>query len=123
MKKLINLIMIAAIFGFASAGFAAADPGDLKVQSLNHQIKEEIIDVLNLPVYLSFCDKNITGKATVVITVEPNGKIKLIGVNGTNKVLNSYLSKKISSKNLWTGTKYKGNIFFYEINLAEKTQV
>jgi len=123
MKKLKNLIIIAAIFGFTVAGFAAADPGDLKVQSLNHQIKEEIVDVLNLPVYLSFCDKNITGKATVIITVEPNGKIKLVGVNGANKILNSYLSKKISSRNLWTGTNYKGNVFIYEINLAEKPQV
>jgi len=123
MKKLKSLIIIATIFGFASAGFAIADPGDLKVQALNNQIRDEIVDVLNLPVYLSFSDKNITGKAKVVITVEPNGKIKLVGVNGTNKVLNSYLSKKISSRNLWTGTNYKGNVFIYEINLVEKPQV
>ncbi len=123
MKKLKNLIIIAAIFGFTSAGLAATDPGDLKVQSLSNQIKGEIVDVLNLPVYLSFCDKNITGKATVIITVESNGKIKLVGVSGSNKILNSYLGKKISSRNLWTGTNYKGNVFIYEINLVEKPQV
>ena len=69
MKKLKILIILVAFFGFASAGFAAADPGDLKLVSLNHQIKDEIIDVLNLPLYLCFCDKDITGKATVILIV------------------------------------------------------
>jgi hypothetical protein len=95
MKKLKSLIIAAAFFGFVSAGFAATDPGDLKIEALNHQIKDEIIDVLNLPVYQLFCDKNIDGKATVIMIVEPNGKIKLAGVVGANKCLNCYLKKKI----------------------------
>ena len=121
MKKLKILIISAAFFGFVFAGFAIADPGDLKIQSLNHQIKDEIIDVLNLPLYPCFCDKDICGKATVIIIVEPNGKIKLAGVVGQNKKLNCYLKKRISSRNLWTGTNYQGNIFKYEINLTRKS--
>jgi hypothetical protein len=121
MNKL-KIILITALFiGFTSAGFANSHPDISKVQSLNLQIKEEIVEVLNLPVYLSFTDKNLSGKANVVIIVGENGKILLAGVNSTNKILNEYLRKKIASRNLWTSTKYKGLIFKYEIEYGKNS--
>jgi len=120
MKKLKLFLAAAVLIGFISAGFASAGPIDTKSQSLNNQIKEEIVSVLNLPVYLSYSDKNLEGKATVYVRVTENGKIAVSGVTGSNKSLNSYLKKKISSRNLWTGTDYKGKIYKYEIDYVKK---
>jgi hypothetical protein len=119
MKKIKLFILTAVLIGFTSAGFAVAGPKVSKTQSLNNQIKEEIISVLNLPVYLSYSDKNLEGKANVYIQVGENGKIAVSGITGANKTLNSYLKKKISSRNLWTNTAYKGNVFKYEINFVD----
>jgi hypothetical protein len=119
MRKLKLLIFTAVLIGFISAGFAKAGPIDTKTQSLNIQIKEEIIDVLNLPVYLSYSDKNLEGKASVYVLVGENGKIAVCGITGPNKSLNSYLKKKISTRNLWTNTVYKGDVFKYEINYVK----
>jgi len=121
MKKLKLFLIAAVITGFISAGIASADPIDSKIQSLNLQIKKELIDVLNLPVYLSYCDKNLEGKSKVFLTVDINGKIIILDATGSNKCLNSYLKKKISSRNLWTDTKYKGKIFKYDINYIKST--
>jgi hypothetical protein len=122
MKKMKNLklfLVVAVLIGFTSAGFAEAVPKISKTQSLNNQIKDEIVSVLNLPVYISYSDKNLEGKATVYIQVNENGKINVAGITGVNKSLNSYLMKKISSRNLWTGTAYRGMIFKYEIKYVQ----
>ena len=116
MKKLNLFLAAAVLIGFISSGFAFAGPKDFKYQSLNNQIKEEILDVLSLPVYLSYSDKNLEGKANVFVQVNENGKISVARITGSNKMLNAYIMKKISSRNLWTGTDYKGNLFKYEIN-------
>jgi hypothetical protein len=120
MKKLKLFLVAAVLIGFTSAGFASTGPIDTKSQSLNNQIKEEIVSVLSLPVYLSYSDKNLEGKSTIFVRVNENGKIVVSGVTGLNKTLNSYLKKKISSKNLWTDTAYKGKVYKYEISYLTK---
>ncbi len=120
MKKLKIFIVAAVLIGFTSAGFASIGPIDTKSQLLNNQIKEEIVSVLNSPVYLSYSDKTLEGKSTIFVRVNENGKIAVSNVSGSNKVLNSYLKKKISSRNLWTDTAYKGKVFKYEIDYVKK---
>lgn len=122
MKKLKLILLVALITGFTSAGFTTTvDPEDPKVQSLNQQIKQELVELVNSPVYLSFCNRNLVGKSNVFVTVDTNGKIMIVCALGTNKCLNCYLKKKLSSRNLWTSPVYKGIVFKYEINFVKKS--
>jgi hypothetical protein len=120
MKKLKLLTLIGLLTGIISTGFSFADPIDLKITALGHQIKGEIVDVMNLPVYLKYTDKNLNGSVDVLIAVQENGKINIININGDNKNLNNYVFNKIATRNMWTDTKYKGKMFRYRINLISK---
>jgi len=120
MKKL-NLILITLfITGLISAGFSYSNPKDQRLTSLGQQIKSEIVDVMNLPVYLKYSDKNLDGIVNVLICVSENGKINVVNVTGENKDLSDYVYTKISSRNMWTDTKYTGNLFRYTINMYTK---
>lgn len=85
--------------------------------SLNKQLYTEIKEVLNLPVYLAFEDKNLKGDSYVTIKVDTNGKLIIAGIHGKNQTLNRFLQSKISSKNLWTPKKYSQEYFRYRIHV------
>ena len=122
MKKLKLLsIIILLVVGSAASCFSYSGPKDQKVSSLGMQIKHEIVDVMNLPVYLKFSDKNLEGIVNVLISVSENGKINVVNVTGSNKDLNDYVYAKISSRNMWTDTKYTGNLFKFAINMNNKS--
>lgn len=88
-----------------------------KESDLAYQLKQEIKNMMLLPVYLKFEDKNLTGEATVSITVKDNGKICLIKVEGENKQLNSLVESKINSINAWTSSEFAGKVFIYKIDM------
>jgi hypothetical protein len=123
MKK--TKLIIATILltvSLVSTGFAT-DGGNDKmltaktVISLNNQIYDEILNVLNLPVYLAYADKNLKGDAFVTMTVNKEGKLVIAKIFGENDVLNNYLNSKISSRNLWTPQKYANSYFRYKIHV------
>jgi hypothetical protein len=119
-KLIIATILLTVTF--VSTGFAN-DGGNDKmltaktVISLNNQIYDEILNVLNLPVYLAYTDKNLKGDAYVTMTVNKEGKLVIAKIFGENDILNSYLNSKISSKNLWTPQKYANSYFRYNIHV------
>jgi hypothetical protein len=116
MNKIITLVFV-LVFGMTAVSFSKDNPKNVgNSKTLNYQIKQEIIETLNLPVLLKYSDKNLMGSATVTICICENGKVVLRNVTGENDFLNEYLRTKISSKNLWTDTKYSGNVFRYIIN-------
>lgn len=124
MKK-INIIIAAVLLmvSLVSTGFAN-NGGNEKlltaktVISLNNQIYDEILNVLNLPVYLAYADKNLKGDAYVTIAVNKEGKLVIAKIFGENDMLNKYLNSKISSKNLWTPQKYANSYFRYKIRVS-----
>jgi hypothetical protein len=85
--------------------------------ALNKQIYTEIKEVLDLPVYLAFENKNLKGDAYVTIKVDSNGKLVIAKIYGSNETLNRLLKSKISSKNLWTPKKYSQQYFRYRIHV------
>ena len=107
------MIAIAIIF---SAGIIKADnnePGT--VSDLKIQIQKEIVDVFKTPVWLNFQDKNLNGTSEITIAIDKNGKISLKSVEGESNILNTMVSNKIKSLNLWTDTKFAGQNFIYTI--------
>jgi len=111
--KIIGLIAIAIIF---SAGIVKADNNEPStVSDLKVQIQKEIVDVFKTPVWLNFQDKNLNGESEIIITVEKNGKISLKSAEGESNILNTMVSNKIKSLNLWTDTKFAGQNFKYKI--------
>lgn len=118
--KFIFAIIISS-FLFVSFGFAKDDGGEKttskSVISLNNQLYNEISEVLNLPVYLAYEDKNLKGFAYVTIKVNNDGKLMIANISGANTTLNKYLCSKICSRNLWAPTKYAGQYLRYEIHV------
>lgn len=114
--KLAKILILTAIL--AIVPIMAANAEDIKASTksdLDIQIYEEIKDVLSLPVYLSYSDKNLKGISYVNIYVNENGKICICNVKGENTVLNEYLMKKVSSRNLWTDPVFSNSTFTYKI--------
>lgn len=119
-NKSIIPAVIGAIMLFVTAGFAKADNNEPStVSDLRYQIQKEIREVFKSPVSLYYEDKNIEGEAFVTITVLPNGKIHVESVLGDNNILNSMLEKRISTKNLWTDTKFAGYDFTYHMQVNQ----
>lgn len=122
MKKTKFIFAIISIsFLIISSGFAK-DEGDKKVISnpvisLNNQLFDEIIDVLNQPVFLAYENKYLKGDAYVTIKVNNDGKLVIVKIIGNNETLNRYLKSKISSRNLWTPQKYANQYLRYNIHI------
>ena len=113
-----SLLMVSLVStGFANSGGDEKMLTSKTVISLNNQIYDEILNVLNLPVYLAFEDKNLKGDAYVTIAVNNDGKIVIAKIFGENDLLNKYLKSKISSRNLWTPQKYANSYFRYKIHV------
>jgi hypothetical protein len=113
-----SLLMVSLVStGFANSGGDEKMLTSKTVISLNNQIYDEILNVLNLPVYLAFEDKNLKGDAYVTIAVNNDGKIVIAKIFGENDMLNKYLKSKISSRNLWTPQKYANSYFRYKIHV------
>ena len=113
MKKIFLLFAITAL----SIGSAFAESGSpLKENDLKHQISTEIKDKLNTPVYISYMNKDLKGNVSCRMNVGQNGKISVSDVTSSNKKLNEYVTKKIKTLNLWTGTAYSGKSYTYTIN-------
>jgi hypothetical protein len=118
-KFIFTIIIIA--FAIVSTEYAKADNGGIEtaksVISLNNQLYDEIFEVLNLPVYLAYEDRNLKGDAVVTMMVNKNGKLEIANIFGKNETLNKYLHSKISSRNLWTPQKYANEYFRYKIHI------
>lgn len=118
--KFIFVILITS-FLITAIGYANDDGGEKatakSVISLNNQLYNEILEVLNLPVYLAYEDKNLKGDAYVTMKVNKEGKLVIANIYGENRMLNRYLYSKISSKNLWTPQKYSNQYFRYKIHV------
>ena len=111
--KIIALVAVAIIF---SAGIIKAENNEpVKVSDLNIQIHKELMDVFKTPMWLNFQDKNLKGETNVIISVDKNGKVSLKSVTGSSNILNTMVSNKINSLNLWTDTKYAGQNFTYKL--------
>jgi hypothetical protein len=125
-KFIIAFIIIS--FSLISSGFAYNAKNDENgsgkmimastVLSLNNQLYDEILNVLNLPVYLAYEDKNIKGDAYVTIKVNENGKLVIVKIFGENEMMNKFLKSKISSRNLWTPQKYANLYFRYKVHIS-----
>jgi len=118
-KFIIAIIILSCVilpFGIAKADGSQGGNSTYSA-SLNSQIYKEIKEVLDLPVYLAFEDKNLKGDAFVTIQVDSNGKLLIAGIHGNNQMLNKFLKSKISSKNLWTPAKYAKQYFRYRIHV------
>jgi hypothetical protein len=87
------------------------------LSSLNKQLYQEVNNIMQLPAFLTFSGKDLKGEAMLKMTVKENGKIDLIEITGNNRNLNLLIKKKMETLNLWTDTKYSGNIFTYEIRM------
>ena len=87
------------------------------LSSLNKQLYQEVNNIMQLPAFLIFSGKDLEGQATIKIKVQENGKIDLIKIVGENRNLNLLIKKKMDTLNLWTHTKYAGNVFTYEIKM------
>lgn len=118
--KFIFAIIISS-FLIIPFGFAKDDGGEKatsnSVIALNNQLYNEISEVMNLPVYLAFEDKNLKGDAIVTMKVDNDGKLVVVNVFGDNNTLNRYVKCKICSKNLWTPQKYAGQYLRYKIHV------
>jgi hypothetical protein len=119
--KFIMPAVIGVLMLFISAGFLKADNNEpTTVSDLKYQIEKEILDVFKSPISIYFEDKNISGDAFVTLTVLENGKISVESVTGDNNILNSMLEKRISTRNLWTDTKFAGKDFIYHVVLNQR---
>lgn len=116
--KLTKILLSAVMLIALTLNISKADGLTISKESdLAYQLKQEIKHMMLLPVYLKFEDKNLTGEATVSITVKDNGKICLIKVEGENKQLNGLVESKINAINAWTGKEFAGKTFTYKINM------
>ena len=116
--KLLKILFLTAILAIVPLTMTNAEEITAATKSdLDIQIYEEIKDVLNLPVYLAFSDKNLKGVSYVTLFVGDNGKICVCNVKGENDILNEYLSKKVSSRNLWTDPAFSNVTFTYKIRV------
>ncbi|MFA5405047.1 MAG: hypothetical protein WC358_08945 [Ignavibacteria bacterium] len=112
------LILSFLIMPFELAKADGGEKGTSKsVISLNNQLYNEISDVLNLPVYLAYEDKNLKGDAIVTMKVSKDGKLVIANVLGKNETLNKYIYTKICSRNLWTPQKYADQYLRYKIHV------
>jgi hypothetical protein len=124
MKKTKFLIAIIIVsFSFITTGFAKGEGIEkmimaTTVMSLNNQIYNEIQDLMNLPVYLAYEDKNIKGDAYVTMKVTEEGKLVLVKIFGQNETLNKFLTSKVNSRNLWTPQKYANLYFRYKVHIG-----
>ena len=115
--KLIKYILTVAVMLTLSLNISKADGLNLSKESdLAYQFKQEIKQMMELPVYIKFEEKNLQGTAIAYITVKDNGKIVLSKVEGENKSLNAFVSSKIGEINAWVNTEYAGKTFRYIIN-------
>jgi hypothetical protein len=120
--KLIIAIIIVS-FSLITTGFAKNDGNGKMIMastvlSLNNQLYDEILNVLNLPVYLAYEDKNIKGDAYVTMKVNEEGKLVIVKIFGENETMNKFLTSKISSRNLWTPQKYANSYFRYKVHIS-----
>lgn len=114
-KILIIAVTLSVIVPISNS-FAVTDPVYVNTYAdLNYQIKKEIKEMINTPISLFYSDKNLNGTTYVMISVREDGKIFIDKVIGGNAILNSYLAKKLNSRNLWTDPKYAKSTFFYKI--------
>ncbi|MBN1634808.1 MAG: hypothetical protein JW917_11635 [Ignavibacteria bacterium] len=116
--KLFKIIFLTAILAIVPLSMTnAKDISAATKSDLDIQIYEEIKDVLNEPVYLAYSDKNLKGISFVTVNIADNGKIYVSYIRGENHILNEYLSKKVSSRNLWTDPVYSNSSFTYKIRM------
>lgn len=116
--KLARILLTLAVLFTLSFNITKAEGINISKESdLSYQFKKEIKEMMLLPVYLKFEDKNLTGITYVTITVKENGKIVLTKVEGENKQLNSYVTSKIGAINAWTSSDYAGKTFRYTIDV------
>ena len=87
------------------------------LSSLNRQLSVEVNDIMQLPAYIVYQGKDLKGEAFVKILVNENGKIDIIEIDGNNRHLNSLITKKFNTLNLWTHSKYTGSVFVYNIKM------
>jgi len=117
MKFVKYLLTSALLFTFA-LNISKAD-GIYKPSSkadLAYQFKQEIKQMMELPVYIKFENKDLEGTSVAYITVMSNGKIVLTKVEGENKSLNQLVTGKINEINAWVNTDFAGQTFKYIIN-------
>ncbi len=114
MKKIFLLFAIVITSVSITANAGTSNP--LKEKDLKYQISNEIREKLSSPVYISYINKDLSGKVTCKMNVNENGKISISDVQSKNKNLNTYITKKINSLNLWTGLEYSGKSYSYTIN-------
>jgi len=117
-KFIIAIIILSCVilpFGIANADENQGGNSNYSA-SLNSQLYNEIREVLDLPVYLAYADRNLKGDAFVTIKVDTNGRLVIAGIQGSNPTLNKFLQSKISSKNLWTPVKYAKQYFRYRVH-------
>ena len=119
MEKLkLSLIVVIVSLILIPYAFAKTDGNDeANLNSLKVQLQQEIKDVLHSPVYLSYSDKDLKGTSFVTLKVNNSGKFEIIKVTGKNDELNSLISKKINSKNLWTPKKYANKYFSFKVEM------
>jgi hypothetical protein len=116
--KLLKILFLTAILAIVPLTMTNAEEISAATKSdLDIQIFEEIKDVLNLPVYLAFSDKNLKGLSYVTVSIGDNGKICVCNVKGENHILNDYLGKKVSSRNLWTDPSFSKLTFTYKVRV------
>ncbi|MBS1494817.1 MAG: hypothetical protein JST55_14980 [Bacteroidetes bacterium] len=116
--KLVKYLLTVAVLLTLSLNISKADGlynGSNK-NDLAYQFKQEIKQMMDLPVYIKFEEKNLHGTAIAYITVKDNGKIVLTNVEGENKALNAFVASKIGEINAWVNTEYAGKTFRYIIN-------
>lgn len=118
-KFILAVIIISALV--LPLGFAKPDDNEKEVSRsvilLNNQLYNEILEVLKLPVYLAYTDKNLKGDACITMKVDKEGKLVIANIFGNNETLNKYLHSKVGSKNLWTPQKYANQYFRYKIHV------
>lgn len=116
--RLVKYLLTVAVLITLSLNISKADTyKPSKESDIKYQFKQEIKHMMMLPVYLKFEDKNLTGEATVVLTIKNNGKIVLTSVIGDNKQLNSYVESKVNAINAWTSKEFAGKTFTYKIDM------
>lgn len=116
--KLTKILLSAVMLVALTLNISKADGLTISKESdLAYQFRKEIKEMMLLPVYLKFEDKNLKGEATVTVAVQKDGKILLTKVEGENKNLNGLVESKINSINAWTGKESAGKSFTYKITM------
>lgn len=115
-KGILVMMMLTIFFLPVNTSYGKyLDAGSLS--NLSYQLSTEVENIMQLPAYIVFQGKDLKGEAIVKISVKKSGKIDIIEINGDNRHLNSLITKKFDTLNLWTHTKYTGSVFVYNIKM------